>query len=37
MQEKERGNVGERCGTAEYMFTGGNVEVVFGEVEGGKG
>ncbi len=37
IQEKEWGNVGERCGTAEYLFTGGSVEVVCGEVERGKG
>ncbi len=36
IQEKEWGNVGERCGTAEYLFTGGSVEVVYGEVEGSK-
>ena len=33
VQEEKRGNVGERCGTAEQLFAGGSVEVVCCEVE----
>lgn len=36
MEGKEWGNVAERYGTAQYVFTGGSIEVVCGEVERGK-